>query len=356
MRSAANDYAMGFGAKRLASPVNQVGPVERRMAGGGVCLRDRDLSHGPRRANSDIMGGRREYAFRDWFPWIVLSPAAVFLASRFRFERDHWRRNLLIHVAAVFLFAIAYQGLEMLFLPGPFILSTGTGVVSVGEGPALGVTGFRAYGEVPPAPFPSASNQVFDRVLAINGTIISGNPPRHSPLDTLSTTFPPRSPLDTEQPGQLEHARSLPSPVHSPFDLAPASNGVFGVQTVRVPGAPLQTVEFGGNFLTFPTPSWPPLLHMMLARTRLTFPIYLCIVCVCWLFNHYQEANERQRRTLELESRLTQANLQALKMQLQPHFLFNTLNTISSLIHDSPALADDMVGSLSQFLLNTLDC
>jgi two-component sensor histidine kinase len=254
-------------------------------------------------------------AFRDWFPWILLSPAAVLLASRFRFERHHWRRNLLTHVAAVFLFAIAYEGLEMLFLPGPFILSTGAGVVAVGEGPALGVAGFRVSGEVPPPPFTSASNEVvFDRVLAINGTVISGNSPPHSTLDPLA------------------------------------------VQTVRVPGLPLPTVEFGGDFLTFPAPGkWPPLLHMMLARTRLTFPIYLCIVCVCWLFNHYQEANERQRRTLELESRLTQANLQALKMQLQPHFLFNTLNTISSLIHESPALADDMVSSLSQFLRTTLD-
>jgi sensor histidine kinase YesM len=42
-------------------------------------------------------------------------------------------------------------------------------------------------------------------------------------------------------------------------------------------------------------------------------------------------------------------------MQLQPHFLFNTLNAISSLIHENPKVADDMVGSLSQFLRTTLD-
>jgi two-component system LytT family sensor kinase len=56
-----------------------------------------------------------------------------------------------------------------------------------------------------------------------------------------------------------------------------------------------------------------------------------------------------------LETQLSQANLQALKMQLQPHFLFNTLNAISSLIHENPKVADDMVGSLSQFLRTTLD-
>jgi two-component sensor histidine kinase len=251
-------------------------------------------------------------AFRDWFPWIILSPAAALLASRFCFERDHWRRNLLIHVAAVILFAVAYEGLEMLVLPRSFILSTGGGVISVGEGTAPSFAGVRVSGEIHPPPFSAGSNEVHvARVMAVNGAVTA-----------FSTN----------------------------------SNNVFGLQTAHMPGVPLPTTEFGGDFLTIAPPDrWPPLLHMMLARTRLTVPIYLCIVCVCWLFNHYQEANERQRRTLELESRLTQANLQALKMQLQPHFLFNTLNTISSLIHESPALADDMVGSLSQFLRTTLD-
>jgi len=49
---------------------------------------------------------------------------------------------------------------------------------------------------------------------------------------------------------------------------------------------------------------------------QFTVPIYLYIVCVCWVINHFQEASEQQRRTLELESRLTEANLLALKMQL----------------------------------------
>jgi Predicted signal transduction protein with a C-terminal ATPase domain len=253
-------------------------------------------------------------AFRDWFPWIVLSPAAVLLASRFRFEREHWRRNLVIHIAAVFVFAIAYEGLEMLFLPGPgpFILSTGAGAISVGEGPALNFAGVRASDEMPSPPFPAASKDVvFQRAVGVDGAV---------------TAF------------------------------SSNSNGVFGVQTAPAPGVPLATTEFAGDFLTVaPFGRWHPLLHMMLGQMRLTLPIYLCIVCVCWLFTHYQEAIERQRRTLELESRLTQANLQALKMQLQPHFLFNTLNTISSLIHESPAVADDMVGSLSQFLRTTLD-
>src|SRR5438046_10760293 len=53
-------------------------------------------------------------AFRDWFPWILLSPAAVVLAGRFRFDRDTFRRNLIIHLAACFLFTVAYEGLFLL--------------------------------------------------------------------------------------------------------------------------------------------------------------------------------------------------------------------------------------------------
>jgi LytS/YehU family sensor histidine kinase len=50
-----------------------------------------------------------------------------------------------------------------------------------------------------------------------------------------------------------------------------------------------------------------------------------------------------------------QANLQALKTQLQPHFLFNTLNAIASLVRGKPDAAEDMIGSLSDFLRMTLD-
>ena len=47
--------------------------------------------------------------------------------------------------------------------------------------------------------------------------------------------------------------------------------------------------------------------------------------------SYYQQLHERERRTLELEARPSQANLQLLKTQLQPHFLFNTLNNLFSM-------------------------
>jgi LytS/YehU family sensor histidine kinase len=56
-----------------------------------------------------------------------------------------------------------------------------------------------------------------------------------------------------------------------------------------------------------------------------------------------------------LESELTRAQLQTLKQQLRPHFLFNTLNAISGLIHTDPRAADDMIGNLSCLLRNSLE-
>jgi LytS/YehU family sensor histidine kinase len=64
--------------------------------------------------------------------------------------------------------------------------------------------------------------------------------------------------------------------------------------------------------------------------------------------------DERLRRT-QLETQLAQAQLQALRMQLQPHFLFNTLNAISALALADPLQARLMIARLSDFLRLTLE-
>ena len=51
------------------------------------------------------------------------------------------------------------------------------------------------------------------------------------------------------------------------------------------------------------------------------------------------------------EARLAQSQLQMLRMQLQPHFLFNTLHSISALMHKDVRRADSMVAALSDLLL-----
>jgi two-component system, LytTR family, sensor kinase len=78
--------------------------------------------------------------------------------------------------------------------------------------------------------------------------------------------------------------------------------------------------------------------------------IYFTLVALCHARDFYGRYRERDRRALELESRLAVARLQALSMQLQPHFLFNALNAIAELIHESPDTAEAMVLRLAELL------
>lgn len=70
---------------------------------------------------------------------------------------------------------------------------------------------------------------------------------------------------------------------------------------------------------------------------------------------YYRQYREEELRASRLESQLAQAELRALRMQLQPHFLFNALNSISSLQMEDTAAAQQMTARLGDFLRLTLD-
>jgi len=82
---------------------------------------------------------------------------------------------------------------------------------------------------------------------------------------------------------------------------------------------------------------------------------YAAIVSVWYALDYYQQFRERERQAAELEKHLAKARLQALKMQLQPHFLFNTLNGIAALNYDDPRAANRMLARLSELLRITLE-
>jgi len=69
----------------------------------------------------------------------------------------------------------------------------------------------------------------------------------------------------------------------------------------------------------------------------------------------YRRYQLREIEAARLEARFAEAQNQALRMQLQPHFLFNTLNSISALVHTNPEGADDMISRLGDFLRMTLE-
>ncbi len=77
---------------------------------------------------------------------------------------------------------------------------------------------------------------------------------------------------------------------------------------------------------------------------------YWAIVGLSHALRYYREARDRELRESHLETHLVEAQLQALQRQLQPHFLFNTLNTISALLHRDVEAADNMIAKLSDLL------
>jgi two-component system, LytTR family, sensor kinase len=77
---------------------------------------------------------------------------------------------------------------------------------------------------------------------------------------------------------------------------------------------------------------------------------YASFVAIITLYRYYRVTRQREVRTAQLERGLAQAELRNLRLQLQPHFLFNALNTISSTMYDDPRSADRQIGQLSQLL------
>lgn len=82
---------------------------------------------------------------------------------------------------------------------------------------------------------------------------------------------------------------------------------------------------------------------------------YALIVGFAHAVDYYQLYRERERAAARLEAQLAQSQLQVLRMQLQPHFLFNALNTITALVHKDVRLAERMIARLGELLRATLD-
>jgi two-component sensor histidine kinase len=266
-------------------------------------------------------------ALVEWGPWMILSPVIVWLAGRCRFDRARRFWGVLPHLPACLLVALAYQAISMLLTQrsGSVVFfnvqNNGAMISFVREAPP------RIFGSMPD---PS----------------LGGHPPPGAFFKTLNTGGS----------GQAEREAGFGEGLQS------FSAPVTGLASKLGDGGPLQITSVQGPFHgeppAFPPPKigpWTRFFHLAATRAQSTIPIYWAIVCVTWVVGSYQQLRERERRTLELEARLIESNLRTLKAQLQPHFLFNTLNAIASLVRRNPDAAEDMIGSLSDFLRMVLD-
>jgi two-component sensor histidine kinase len=78
--------------------------------------------------------------------------------------------------------------------------------------------------------------------------------------------------------------------------------------------------------------------------------LYAVVVGVEHAFVYYQRYQNGLTKSAQLQTQLVQAQLQALKMQLHPHFLFNTLHSITALVHEDPEMAERTIARLSELL------
>jgi len=114
------------------------------------------------------------------------------------------------------------------------------------------------------------------------------------------------------------------------------------------------------RYFPFPSTETVPGFGGMIAsylRSRWSFEVimYWAILGAALAAGYAREAQRRQVRASALEAQLAQSQLQALRMQLHPHFLFNTLQAISVLVDENPRAARQMLTQLGDLLRTVLD-
>jgi two-component system, LytTR family, sensor kinase len=104
--------------------------------------------------------------------------------------------------------------------------------------------------------------------------------------------------------------------------------------------------------------SWPLIVaarHYLTQHVQVGLMTYWLVLGAAHFYRIYDEGRTRQLRAAQLEARLAELQIQNLRAQLHPHFLFNTLQAAVTLIHEDPGGAEDILLRLSDLLRISLD-
>jgi two-component system LytT family sensor kinase len=123
---------------------------------------------------------------------------------------------------------------------------------------------------------------------------------------------------------------------------------------LSVAGGVYLTIRLLKNILPQDEISSELLNASMVWRAGLGLLYYAVIILVYHLIKYYDDLNERNQQQTQLESMLKESELAMLKSQINPHFIFNSLNSIASLTITAPGQAREMVIKLSEFLRYSL--
>ncbi len=113
--------------------------------------------------------------------------------------------------------------------------------------------------------------------------------------------------------------------------------------------------RWGSPIFTSGTPLATVLRTSLPWRLHDGLVVYGLLLLSLYALHHVRKGEAEREARLEMEALLATAQLRALRMQLQPHFLFNTLNAISALVGEDPARAKTMIARLGLFLRLTLE-
>ncbi|MFV8780991.1 sensor histidine kinase [Microbulbifer sp. SA54] len=137
----------------------------------------------------------------------------------------------------------------------------------------------------------------------------------------------------------------------------PAASRLTGSLLVVILAAALwAAIKFGGSLWLYGKESEEHPVVLGVYWFSYSFLIYMTWAALYYGIKYYQASLLQQEKALKAESIAHQSQLKMLRYQLNPHFLFNTLNAISTLILDQDGkTANNMVTRLSQFLRHSLD-
>jgi hypothetical protein len=235
------------------------------------------------------------FSLFDWGPWIVLSPLVVWLARKFAIDHRTWRWALPVHVAISLALTFALDA-------------------------AFQIAFTRQWIELPR--------------------------PRMMPLPP-----PPGAPT-----GGIGHGAGGHPAEAGAIEIRRERGGVINVWRGDGPpeGATMR-IEPGGTVTRLAAGEGRFIAAVRMVRARFMIPIYFVIVAATHAVAYHRRSLERERQAGLAETQLQEARLLALQMQLQPHFLFNTLNTISGFIYEKPRIAEEMICALGDLLRSAMD-
>lgn len=253
-------------------------------------------------------------ALQPVYPWILVGPYIFWFTCRYPLERGRLRRALPVQLAA----AIAAVGASTAYR---HFVAARRPLVLVWKV----VETHREHVE------PAGAAVTIERRIEAGAF-----PPIHAPAPAATTTPP-------EGRSNEVHRNTAKWVIELDPEASPPGTNLAGVPPIRglgnLPGRSARGAAFSDVLGTTPASS---LLLDLLAFGALSG--------ISHAVSFHRRYRERERRALTLETHLAQARLHTLQAQLQPHFLFNSLHSITALLREDPRAAEEMLVSLGELL------